>query len=443
MHQSPLAVAAVLTMLVWLALAAMIVLRIPVSRGDPRRVVPVLLALAAFLPTCVAAFRGVDLRGPSLGASANVSRGLNALLLVGIALLMLRVAVNQLRATASNAVLVALLLAYWVAEMVSDLANGLHPGALSFYVLPFALVAALMFFPSPSAVLRTVLWTGFAVCAMSLGWAAIDAKHAFFLPTRNLGHFEVNRLAGVVSHPNTLGYVAGISLICAFSIGLRRRTQLLVAMVCGGALVLSESRGSWLGIALVCAMALGAGGFGLAKARRLVPAYAVLVATCLGGVLALLFGPHSASLASASGRAPIWRFALNQWRDSPLLGIGPHAWGHLIATGAVPASVGQAHNQFLESLLTLGVVGLALLLAIFACWLLAATRAISATGEWVHIYLLLFVLVTSLFEAPLVLGGIDPRTWFLVCAIAALRPASVLVASPVSARLTRVGVAST
>jgi O-antigen ligase len=225
--------------------------------------------------------------------------------------------------------------------------------------------------------------------------------------------------------------------------GLRRWTRLLVGIVCGAALLLSESRGSWLGITLVCAMAVGASGFGLAKTRRLVPAYAVLVATVLGGVLALLFGPHSASLASGNGRAPIWRFALNQWQGSPLLGVGPHAWGDFIATGAVPADVGQAHNQFLESLLTLGIVGLALLLAIFACWLLSATRAISATGEWVHIYLLLFVLVTSLFEAPLVLGGIDPRTWFLVCAIAALRPASAPVASPVSARLPRVGVAST
>jgi hypothetical protein len=426
---TPLSLALALTVLVWIGVGAALILRNPAPRADPWGLIPAVLSLAAFLPTCVAAFSGADIRGLRFGAGTSLSRGLNALLLLGIGLLLIRAIVSRLAVTPSNALLTALLVAYWFVGLASDWEHGLHAGALSFYVVPFALLAAAILSPSPVHVLRTLRWTGFAVCASSLGLGLIDAQKAFFLPSRYLGRIEVNRLAGVLPQPNTLGYVAGISLVCAFSTPLRLRTRLITAIVCGTALLLSESRGSWLAIVAVGAMAVGARRFGPAKGRALTPAYFALVTIALFSALIFVFGSHSANLASANGRTTIWRFVLSRWKDSPLVGVGPHAWGDLIATGAVPAAAGQAHNQLLESLFTLGLVGTLLLLGIATSWMVVATRAISSTGEWVHLYLVLFVFTSALFESPLVLGGIEPRTWFIALAVAALPKATTHVAT--------------
>lgn len=161
---------------------------------------------------------------------------------------------------------------------------------------------------------------------------------------------------------------------------------LTAATLIAAGIVLSLSRGGFLA-AIGGGLAAGvAGGMGR-SGRRWGP---VAAAAGFAGILGLLL-PSGALLdrftavagagdLSTATRVAIWRATLDLFRDFPLFGAGPGAFAsvfHAYQTMAPLEAVDRAHNDYLQLLAELGIVGFALVAALAVR---AATRAIQACG---------------------------------------------------------------
>ena len=145
-------------------------------------------------------------------------------------------------------------------------------------------------------------------------------------------------------------------------------------IVCAAALIRSSSRGGVLFMAIAVAAALPWWRRFSSRRRRVWPVVAAgLVVAVIVGVLSWtelpLIRERFSELVAVEGlegntRIDLWRGTLASWRRSPVVGSGLGTYRYVIAidkpaTGA--AVLQQAHNDWLETLSTGGVVGFGLL----------------------------------------------------------------------------------
>ncbi|MDI3341059.1 MAG: O-antigen ligase family protein [Sphaerobacter sp.] len=191
----------------------------------------------------------------------------------------------------------------------------------------------------------------------------------------------VVRISGTYPHPNALALYLErvVPFAAALGIAFRARADrrwLVVAAVCAGGLLLTFSRGAYLGTAAgLLAVAWLAG-------RRRLAAGIALGGAALALVLLLVAGQRLLSLfegGSGSLRLAIWQSSLAMIRDEPIFGVGldqflyqyapryvrPEAWPERFTS--------HPHNLILDLWLRLGIMGLGV----------AATYAV-ALGRRVH-----------------------------------------------------------
>ncbi len=85
--------------------------------------------------------------------------------------------------------------------------------------------------------------------------------------------------------------------------------------------------------------------------------------------------------ANGSGRWQLWESAVDEWKQSPVVGEGSSSYEAWWAEhGSLTKFVRDAHSLYLETLGELGVVGLALLLATFGAGFAAAGRRLVRLG---------------------------------------------------------------
>jgi hypothetical protein len=109
--------------------------------------------------------------------------------------------------------------------------------------------------------------------------------------------------------------------------------------------------------------------------------------------------------SSGSGRWQFWSAAVDEWRESPLWGDGAGSfeawWGK---HGSIALFVKDAHSLYLETLGELGVIGLALVLALVGTGIVAGgLRAVRASGD-TRVY---GAATTAVFVAYCTAAGID------------------------------------
>jgi len=206
-----------------------------------------------------------------------------------------------------------------------------------------------------------VAWLFAGAAALAAVSAAVDG-----LSGSGLAVEGVVRISGTFPHPNALGLYLErvVPFAAALGIAFRSRVDarwLALAAVCAGGLLLTFSRGAYLGAGaglLVVAW--------LAGRRRLAGALAI-GAVVLGGVLVLVAGDRILSLfsgGSGSLRLAIWQSSLAMIRDHPITGVGldqflyqyapryvlPEAWPERFTS--------HPHNIVLDLWLRLGIMGL-------------------------------------------------------------------------------------
>lgn len=258
----------------------------------------------------------------------------------------------------------------------------------------------------------------------------MDTRPGFGFSALAYALYAGTALIGLVLLRNRCWYTAA---------GQRRGWALLVwvaaAAMLAQAVLVTKARGSWLGLLIVAAIATALWWRQQRRRRDSIawpPIMAAAVALMLligfnaGEIVDRLGQEADAARQLLQGEAPTaqvtsislrWhaqRFGFEQWLERPWLGWGPGASGPLIAGSGevglwnpVDGLLKHLHNSYLELLIQLGVIGLAL-------WMSLAALMIWGVGDAIHhgrlsrdlgrfmLFALLYLAIWSLFNFRMV-----------------------------------------
>ena len=271
--------------------------------------------------------------------------------------------------------------------------------------LLFAYVVGMAVIGSRKDLRRLLIATFAAVVAEALVGFGQTALHA---GPSSFARGGFLRAAGTFEQPNPFAGYLNMCLplavtLLAFRVFPRRPMWLVVA-ICGGGVLISESRGGLLAsigaLLVICAVALP-------RSRALIGLGAVvLVGVLAGGAIGLVPSQLTEPLASQFGVANIdvanpspanWAVAerlahvqagLSMWSEHPILGVGignyPKQYPHyeVVTTGDIWANpLGHAHNYYVNIGAEAGIVGLVALVILLTAGVLICVGAYRrATG---------------------------------------------------------------
>lgn len=235
------------------------------------------------------------------------------------------------------------------------------------------------------------------------------------------------RLFGLTPHANTLGPVALLGLL--LELYSPSRTWWLRSLNLGAAVavvVLAQSRTAWVAAALIAAVVFVP--LSMAPARGAAPglktfdraawtvvACIVVVVVLAGGLVALggtEYLQRKTDLGTLNGRFQIWDITLQAWRENVLFGYGPEVWGAERRQRFNMFHVGQAHDQFVQTLGEAGLAGL-LLLIVYLLALLRAAWSRFAVSRGLGVALVLLLLARCVTESPMRSEGLLSWATFL------------------------------
>ncbi len=371
--------------------------------------------------------------GPALQGIQNESSALSQIYfpILFVVTLFLWIATRYGRGSPVRSVTIALigaLVALCVASTLWSIAPDI---ALRRVILQVTIVSTLILSvqaaDDPEGIVTRIFWTLVIIMGINAAKVAVT-------PPGPLGY------EGVYPQKNGLGAAAALTVIVALAYLFTGRWQvravalgtIVVAMLL---LVLSKSKTS-LGLALMLP-ALSFAIAVVARATRI--SAAILVAVLLGlviatyklGVAAYLWDFPTVLGAifgdpTLTTRTEIWDFALGMVERKPLLGYGfesfwqagPESPSLREAPGFV-ARMPHAHNGYIDILLQVGSVGLALLVAIqFSAFHAASSALKSRFGlGWLCLTLMLFASLINFLESAW-LRGFDMISMTFLTAVA-------------------------
>ena len=262
---------------------------------------------------------------------------------------------------------------------------------------------------------------------------------------------DLNRLAGTIGDPNQLATVliAGAILSLGLAAALNRPTQAPGRALAVGASALcliaalsTLSRGGLLALALLPVAILAFGG----RWRKTGLAIWAVAAVAAGAYF-VSFAPEEArerivQADGGSGRTEIWTVGWRMVEDKPLAGVGAGNFqnssiDYLLEPGSIQHGEffiddpKVAHNMYLDTLAGLGIVGLAVFLAIIGisirCAFLAARRFAEADERGLELLARAFLiaLIAVLLADFFVSDQLSKQLWLLI----AMGPALLAVAN--------------
>lgn len=306
--------------------------------------------------------------------------------------------------------------------------TGREPGLDARLLLPPIAFTAVYFARAVPAARLLALAQGTMVAFVHAGLAA-----AVLRPTQALaGYLEgvipglPVRLYGVGGGATSLGALSSAYLAVELVAPTRSRWRPLHLLAAAAALLLTQAKTSWLFLLLVggalAARALwrrhgwlGLGDGPSARAtHRLLLAGAAAALLALGAAAVARLDAGSVqggqNLTTLTGRTYIWATSVRAWLDDPVFGYGLGLW-ESERFRATHGPFDHAHNQFLHSLASAGLVGLLGLMAYLGTALLAALRA--ARSSPAPLVLLAALAFLCLSNTPL-------RAYYLLDAFALL-----------------------
>lgn len=377
---------------------------------------------------------------PGLSGTAKITAG--AFLVAAIAALSpgLRVRLGEARTAVAAIAGIALLGLLQLAPLPPALLGVVSPASAAVWDAAGGVLRAFGRAPSPGRI-SLMPWETAGVALLALSWVALFLSAAALLGRRSSrrlfagavvvsGLLQVGlaiatedrlfRLHGSFVNPNNFAGYLEISLAFALGlvwyrtrVGLRElagahdadeRASRLVRLlpqvvaatllwaVLAAGIVLSQSRGGIVaasGTTLVLFALVFESREGARRARRVV-GVAVAVLVALGTAFAIagagtvgflrFFMPDAADLAG-DYRVRIWRASLDAFRNFPWLGSGLGTFREAfrrVQPAGIDGLVDQAHDEYLQLLVTGGVIGLALALVALGFGLRALLRAFAA-----------------------------------------------------------------
>jgi O-antigen ligase len=252
------------------------------------------------------------------------------------------------------------------------------------------------------------------LAALAIGLAA-PGKFPLFSNDEYTGR---TRLALLATHPNSIGEVSGLLFLLAQVLPIRTRwywqvflfgisllagekTCMIALVLCGGLIFLFGHRtrtlaNHWKAFGFVA----------LLGCAVLACVSAGVVPSSVGGVAgraaASIYGKNVASeVSSLDGRADVWAEGAELSKDSIVLGFGFEGAREYLLQAVSWA--GQAHNGFLQAILSAGLIGL---LALVAGWFAAARDTLTGDRAWcvrvvsLQLYLFFLAMIGAVFDSP-------------------------------------------
>ena len=332
-----------------------------------------------------------------------------------------------------RAVWFAMIWYFLVTVVISGLAGVYRDPSLNVLYMPFVLTAVGLLGDESQLpdVWRRLRWVVVLPCASSLVaiWLmprlALEPDYKSLVPGL---HF---RLHGMAEHANSLGMLATVGLLLESSRFVRDRPSLVFLAVHGTVLLLAQSKTAWVAT-LIClpivrwdwirnrfwegdrwrSVVL------VTISALIVTAVTVLTLVQLSGSASLMRAVDDSGISTLTGRTDVWRITLEELQRSPLFGYGPSLWDIPYRTERGLMNIGQAHNQFVQTLGQAGLLGGgALVCYLTLMWLrtIAARKATSGLGLAVVVLLT----VRCVSESPMRMAGIlGFDSWFHVLAFA-------------------------
>jgi O-antigen ligase len=202
----------------------------------------------------------------------------------------------------------------------------------------------------------------------------------------------VGRLTGTIGDANeqaavlVAGMMLAIGLSSILPVGSRGRFfAIALGLVCAFGFVNTVSRGGF--VALGCTLVAGVFFGGRWRGRALLLGVLAVVSVGLYfSVLATLAERQHLSSTSSTGRTDLWRIGWNMFGDQPLGGVGTGNFpvaavryvqtsGPLTRADLIVDVPHATHNQYLDIIDELGIVGIAAFLTLIATAVAAAARA--------------------------------------------------------------------
>lgn len=253
------------------------------------------------------------------------------------------------------------------------------------------------------------------------------------------------RLTGLATHPVTMGMIAAVGLWCLVYAPFRSRIWMGFALLtCGTALLLSQSKTTWAGVALGIPVLVyyrhrARSSAGLLD-RRMTAKFALFLVFGLAMLLVLLTATMlgvadgrmdqftksemGAQMLSLTGRDTIWEIALDEWRRSPVFGYGLSLFdlSYRLQIGMLFATDG--HNQFYDALGRAGLVGATG--AIIYCGIIGWLGIkYSHASSGLSLILAISLLLRTVSEVPFTLHVTnlsDTAHYLLICVMVSCMP---------------------
>lgn len=235
--------------------------------------------------------------------------------------------------------------------------------------------------------------------------------------------FQSPRMQGIAGHPNTLGFMLGSAILLSLTFGKRffySRYGLLSTAVIIIGLVLTNSRTNLMAVLLLsCFYYFAIIGYALQ--------FFILLATLVfGTILVYLIAPEVLQsvlggvsrtgdlqeIFSFTGRSDIWQIVLSKFYESPLIGWGYAKSADILGmnSDAVGFTVGQAHNLYLQVLISLGLLG-AIIFFSWYVWLLLYSVRCKKYGQLI---IFLYIAIVG-FTETIILNTIANNAFLVFC----------------------------
>ena len=306
---------------------------------------------------------------------------------------------------------------FYVALVLSAIA-GFQPGLPESYLVTPLIVLTYVLHGGYTRdwLLRTVriLLRGLALLSLA---ATVAIPEIAFNTVEGRTVFGIERLQGVVGHPNTLGIIAVLGLV----LEIHSRSSLIWKLLSLSTLLLAQSFTAY--VALIVAAAVMAATIWVR--RTIILAGLVAAVTWVvrpDTLLALWAAVAPAEVATLNGRTRIWDAALHGFEQYPIFGFGPTLLNEQFRVLYLPgqfAAAGQAHNQFAQTVSGEGMVGLIALGIMLIVFLVRALR-LAGIDRGLGLALLGVLFVRALTETPLRPSGVGISAFMLVLAFGVL-----------------------
>jgi hypothetical protein len=210
------------------------------------------------------------------------------------------------------------------------------------------------------------------------------------------------RLQGATYHPNVLGPLPVFYLLLERYVPSPRWFRLPMSVLAVAALLLTQSKTSWVGAAVVLLVVWAADP---TRARNARLAAGAAVVTLFAGLIVYssfvneqIASDVATRFGTLTGRTSLWKMGLRAWTETPILGAGQLFFEDQAARRG-QAWAGQAHNQVVQTLTELGLVGLVTLMLYAGALCRSALRS-AARSRATSLALVAFLLVRCITETP-------------------------------------------